>query len=679
MPVPSSLRPLALGLLMAALAAPPGLLAQTPAAGAEPVGRVIVRFKASAQSVRAQALSAGTDVFTARQVARTRALGLGLRNGLSLRAHHSLDSLTQVVMVKGLSSEALAARLSRDAEVAFVAVDQRRHIAAVPNDPLYPLINPAQGSNGHGQWYLMPPNAEVVSSINAQSAWDRSTGSSSVVVAVLDTGVRYDHPDLSGKLITQGYDMIGAATTASDAPAVANDGQPGADADASDPGDWITAGEANDSASPFYHCGEQDLQGNYVGSASSWHGTRVSGLIGAATNNGLGIAGVSWGSRVLPVRVLGKCGGYDSDIMAGMRWAAGIAVPGIPANANPAKVLNMSLGGGGSCSDGSGTATLYSETVAAVRAKGAVIVAAAGNSTGQAVGLPGNCTGVITVAGLRHAGTKVGFSSLGTEVVIAAPGGNCVNSTGACLYPILSTTNAGAQGPVINDNAYTDTSASVGTSFSAPLVAGTAALLYSARPSITPDQIRNVLTATSRPFVTPPTGSTTPVCQTPSTAEQLECYCTTSTCGAGMLDANAAVRAVAPQLTVVSSTGQPQVGQSLTLSLTADGRSLRSYSWSVIDGAGVAGALSGASTATPSLTPAAAGSFTVRVDVIDDLGLSHGHTASITVAAGSGSGSSGSGSSSGSSGGGGGGGLMNPAWLLALLAAVPALRRQRRR
>lgn len=665
MSLPSSLRPLALGLLMAALAAPLGLQAQTPVGGAEPVGRVIVRFKASAQSVRAQALSAATDVSTARQIARTRALGLGLRTGLSLRAHHSLDSLTQVVMVKGLSSAALAARLSRDAEVAFVAVDQRRRLAAVPNDPLYPLVNPAQGSNGHGQWYLMPPDGEIVSSINAQSAWDRSTGSSSVVVAVLDTGVRYDHPDLSGKLITQGYDMIGAATTSADAVGVANDGNL-ADADASDPGDWVS--QADIDAGVVGGCTSFDIQD------SSWHGTRVSGLIGATTNNGLGIAGVSWGSKVLPVRVLGKCGGYDSDIIAGMRWAAGIAVPGIPANANPAKVLNMSLGGGGSCNDGSGTATLYNETVTAVRAKGAVVVAAAGNSTGQAVGLPGNCAGVITVAGLRHAGTKVGFSSLGTEVVIAAPGGNCVNSTGACLYPILSTTNSGAQGPVINDNAYTDSNASVGTSFSAPLVAGTAALLYSARPSITPDQIHSVLTATSRPFVTPPSGtdSTTPVCQAPSEAEQLECYCTTSTCGAGMLDANAAVRAVAPRLALVTSTGQPQVGQSLALSLTADGRSLRSYSWNVIDGVSVAGALSGAGTATPSLTPAAAGSFTVRVDVIDDLGLSHSHTASVTVAAGSGSDGS-----SGSSGG-GGGGLMNPAWLLALLAAVPVLRRQRR-
>jgi serine protease len=300
-----------------------------------------------------------------------------------------------------------------------------------------------------------------------------------------------------------------------------------------------------------------------------------------------------------------------------------------------------------------------------------VIVAAAGNSAGLSVGLPGNCSGVITVAGLRHIGTKVGFSSLGPEVTLAAPGGNCVNSTGACLYPILSTTNSGTQGPVVADNAYTNSTPSVGTSFSAPLVAGTAALLYSARPGITPDQVRAVLTKTSRPFIST-AGATpsTPVCTAPSSAEQLECYCTTSTCGAGMLDANAAVRAVAPALTVSTSPGTPQATQALTLGLSSDGGSFKSYSWTLVDGAAVAGTLSGASTAAPTLTPVSAGNFTVKVDVVDDYGLSHSHTATVTVAAAP---------APTPSTGGGGGGLMQPGWLLGLLAAVPLLRRQRRR
>ncbi len=584
MSLPTRLRPLALGLLMAALAAPLGLQAQSaggPAAtgtnaSAEPVGRVIVRFKANAQSVRAQALSARTDVATARQIARVRAEGLGGRTGLALRAHHSLDERTQVVLAKGLSSEALAARLGKDAEVELVAVDQRRHATAVPNDPLYPQVNQAQGSNGHGQWYLMPPSKDLVSSINAEGAWDLSTGSSSVVVAVLDTGVRYDHPDLAGKLLP-GYDMIGASTNDVDALAVANDGNRG-DSDASDPGDWVS--DADIASGLISGCTYDDV-GN-----SSWHGTKVSGLIGAASNNGVGIAGVSWGSRILPVRVLGKCGGYDSDIMLGMRWAAGITAPGVPANPTPARVLNMSLGGSGSCSDGSSLAKLYTETVAEVRAKGAVIVAAAGNSAGQAVGLPANCSGVIAVGGLRHVGTKTGFSSVGPEVTLSAPGGNCVLAEGPCLYPMLTTSNPGKQGPEAAVNAYTNNEVTIGTSFSAPLVSGSVALLLSVRPDLTPDQVRQTLVSTVRPFPTTGGGSSDDAspaaCKAPDGTRQYECYCTTSTCGAGMLDVQAALKSVAP---------------------------------------------------TPS--------------------------------------------SSGGSGG-GGGGAMSPAWLLALLASVPLLRRARR-
>src|SRR5262249_9009044 len=149
------------------------------------------------------------------------------------------------------------------------------------------------------------------------------------------------------------------------------------------------------------------------------------------------------GVHVLPVRVLGKCGGQDSDIIAGMRWAAGLPVPGLPANPYPARVINMSLGGDGSCS------AAYRDAVDQITAAGTVIVAAAGNPSGHAVGTPANCPGVIAVAGVRHVGTKVGFSSLGAEVAISAPGGNCVNTAAnsPCLYPILTTTNSGTTVP----------------------------------------------------------------------------------------------------------------------------------------------------------------------------------------------------------------------------------------
>ena len=164
---------------------------------------------------------------------------------------------------------------------------------------------------------------------------------------------------------------------------------------------------------------------------------------------------------------------------------------------------------------------------------------------------PANCRGVIAVAGLRHAGTKVGFSSLGPEVAISAPGGNCVNTaaSSACLYPILTTTDSGETVPA--GSTYTDSyNTSVGTSFSAPLVAAAAALVLSVHSEMTPQEVTRLLQATARPFPalgSVPSSSSAPECTTPqynlrgTPVDQLECYCTTATCGAGMLDAGAAL------------------------------------------------------------------------------------------------------------------------------------------
>ncbi|MBA4340809.1 MAG: peptidase [Methylibium sp.] len=515
--------------------------AQTQAVAAETEARVIVRFKPAAQSVLAKPLSMRSGDTETRSIAQQRTHSLALRSGLAagkgLQSGLSLDARTHVVKARGIDSLTLAKRLAADPEVELVAVDQLRKRALVPNDPLYPAGVAGQGP-ASGQWYLRAPTNEVVSSINAPAAWDRSTGSSSVIVAVLDTGIRKDHPDLAAQIVG-GYDMVAYSSASSLALAIANDGN-GADADASDPGDWVTQAEV-DARTLGSQCTSDDV-GN-----SSWHGTRVAGLIAATSNNGLGMAGVAWNSKILPMRVLGKCGGYDSDIIAAMRWAAGLSVPGLPANPNAARVLNLSLGGSGSCAATSSTGVLYRETISELTAMNVVVVAAAGNSAGLAVGVPGNCPNVISVTGLRHVGSKVGFSSIGPEVTLSAPGGNCVNLSGPCLYPIVSTGNSGTQGPRLADDHYTS---GVGTSFSTPLVAGTVALMLAQQPSLTPAQVRSALVSTVRPFVTTGggvTGETPPeACKAPTATEQLECYCTTSTCGAGMLDAAAAVAAVSP-------------------------------------------------------------------------------------------------------------------------------------
>ncbi len=489
--------------------------------------RVIVAFKPDAAALREHPMSHLNSADQAARLSQRRAERLAARAGVVLSAGRAFGARSQVVKASGLTSQVLAQRLAAHPEVEYAVADQRRRFAAVPSDPLF-AQGPASGLGpAVGQWYLRVPTAAVPAAINAERAWDRITGSNSVVVAVLDTGVLADHPDLAGAVIS-GYDMIDDLPTA-------NDGNR-RDSNASDPGDWVTTFEV-DNDPDFRDC---------VVEPSSWHGTQVAGIIGAVANNGQGIAGAAHGVRVLPVRVLGKCGGYDSDIQAGMRWAVGINQPGLPGSATPARVLNMSLGGDGNCN------AAYRDAVAAVTGRNAVVVAAVGNSTGHAVGVPANCAGVIGVVGLRHAGTKVGFSDLGPEATISAPGGNCVNiGVGdACLYPIATTANSGIRSPLSGGSIYTDSfNATIGTSFSSPLVAATVALMISARPTLTPSEIIAALQLSARPFTT--TGADngsdpTPVraCRAPDSTPQLQCYCASGLCGAGMLDAQAAVQAV---------------------------------------------------------------------------------------------------------------------------------------
>jgi len=514
--------------------------AQAQAAGAALAGgtaRVIVQYKADSPLLSRPALSAvGQRTVEAQR--------LGERLGLRLRAGANIDERTHVLFATGMTSQQLATRLARESDIEYAVPDQRRRRFTAPSDPLY-LAGPAvAGSSGGpvvGQWYLHAPAGEVQSSLDVETAWNHTTGNPGIVVAVLDTGVRFDHPDLlrvaAGGNLLPGYDMISDVE-------VANDGD-GRDADPSDPGDWLTLAEVTQSGGAFEGCdtGAED---------SSWHGTQTSGLIAALTNNGIGMASVGRNVRVLPVRVLGKCGGFDSDIIAGMRWAAGLDVAGVPANPNPARVLNLSLGGDGRCN------AAYRAAVAEINGAGATIVASAGNSTGHNVSTPANCSGVIAVGGLRHVGTKVGFSDLGPEITISAPAGNCVDvgPNDPCRYPILTTSNSGLTAPIADaagGSIYTDSfNASLGTSFSAPLVAGSVALMLSVQPALAPIDVRTLLQASARPFPTTGgnngDGTEVPQCTAPqpigvTQIDQLQCYCTTATCGAGMLDAGAAVRA----------------------------------------------------------------------------------------------------------------------------------------
>lgn len=644
--------------------APPVHAATPPAVTGIAQARVIVKFKADSLLLRKQVLSAADEHTSQAQT-------LGQRTGLALRSGAGVADRTQVMFASGITSSQLAARLAQEGDIEYAVVDQRRHRFAAPNDPLY-----AAGLGGNepavGQWYLRAPQGEVKSSLDVETAWAITTGSPTIVVAVLDTGVRFDHADLqrvgAGGNLLPGYDMIHDAN-------VANDGD-GRDADPSDPGDWVTQAEIDTVGGPFAGCTSGPEN-------SSWHGTQTAGLIGALTNNGIGMASVGRNVRVLPVRVLGKCGGFDSDIIAGMRWAAGINVPGVPLNTTPARVLNLSLGGDGACS------AAYQQAVAEISATGAVIVASAGNSAGHAVSTPANCPGVIGVAGLRHVGSKVGFSDLGPEISISAPAGNCINiGVGQpCLYPIITTGNGGTREPRAGSSIYTDSfNTSLGTSFSAPLVAGTVALMLSAQPALTTAEVLTVLKLSARVF--PTTGGSnddnTPVrqCTAPQLdannkpVDQLQCYCTTTTCGAGMLNAGAAVlAAVGVQARISASPANPLAGQAVALSaaqsLVASGRSAVSYAWVLVDGGGIVSGFSAATNGVATaVTPSAAGRFTASVTVIDDLGTTSTTSLSVDVAAApvpidpppS---------------NGGGGGAVGAWWLLLLGLAVMLVRRGR--
>ena len=424
--------------------------------------RIIVKYKDSTAAAKGVARAAAMTGDRKAKLDRA-----GQQFGMTVKESHTISTGAQVFKLNGKRGlkdvQALAAEMmARDPSIEYAEPDRIMTHMATANDPMYSQ-----------QWHY----TDTTGGLRLPTAWDKSTGTG-VVVAVIDTGYR-PHADLSGQIL-QGYDFIGDTF-------VSNDGN-GRDSDASDPGDAIAVGECG---------GGQPTRAQN----SSWHGTHVAGTIAARTNNSLGVAGVAYNAKIVPARVLGKCGGYTSDIADAITWTSGGAVSGVPTNANKAKVLNLSLGGGGACDSTTQSA------INGARSRGAVVVVAAGNDAMNVSNAsPANCSGVIAVAATGKTGGRASYSNYGTLVDVAAPGGDG-------SYSVLSTLNSGTGAPASDNYAGYQ-----GTSMATPHVAGVAALMLAAKSTLTPDEIESKLKSTARAFPASCSG-----------------------CGTGIVDATAAV------------------------------------------------------------------------------------------------------------------------------------------
>jgi len=452
-----------------------GLPAQEPArqAGTAQPGtdRIIVKYRAGT----AAALDRSAKLSTV-QSALTRASlsgGTARASTLGPQVVRKLGVGADVIRLQGRLAPAELQRvlkeLKADPAVQYAEADVKLRRSELRAGDVQPALVPNDQYYQQYQWHLH----NATGGINAPAAWDVSQGEG-VVVAVLDTGILPQHPDLVGNLL-EGYDFISDAETSR---RPTNERVPGA----LDYGDWVE----NDN-----EC--------YTGSLaddSSWHGTHVAGTVAEQTNNGVGMAGVAHKAKVLPVRVLGKCGGYLSDIADAITWASGGTVAGIPANANPAEIINMSLGGSGSCG---GT---YQDAINGAISRGTTVVVAAGNETDNASNYrPASCDGVVTVGATRITGGITYYSNYGTRVDLSGPGGggSVDGNPGGYVW------QAGSDAATTPDSGSYTYMGMGGTSMASPHVAAVAALVQSAliadgKEPLAPAAMRTLLKETARPF-----------------------------------------------------------------------------------------------------------------------------------------------------------------------------------
>jgi serine protease len=584
--------------------------------------------------------------------------------GVTLRAHRPMSGDASVLRLESplalSDAEAVARRLAADPSVEY----------AEPDRPVYALqtVPPDVGFTTRLWHYYAPTSVFVAAGksvvatggANLPGAWNVLRGSRKVVVALVDNGVVRTHPEIASALLP-GYDFVSQNALGLPNFLVANDGD-GRDADPNDPGDWITAAERANNAA----CDDPNAPAGQID--SSWHGTHMAGTIVGVWGNGVGgappagtsTAGIAPNVRLLPVRALGKCGGSESDVADAITWAAGGTVPPVPANPNPAQIINLSLGGQGACSQ------TYATAIATAVANGALLVVASGNEAG-AVDAPANCAspGVLAVAAHTIEGDKADYSNFGAQVGLSSPGGGTprtlpttVTDTDNAFYtwsslmfgPTTQTSadSQGRSGPAI--------AGFTGTSSATAHVSAVAALVKSLQRNATPAQVRTFLVNNTRAH---PAGGF--------------CLANPGSCGSGLLDATAAVNAAAvnaPPLADAGADRSVTAGTSVQMdgtgSLAFNGRTITTYAWSQVAGTTVT--LTGASTSQPTFTaPAAGQAVTLQLTVTDNTAQTDSINVTLTSAAPPPSG-----------GGGGGGGALPIAQLLLLgLFALVAQTRRR--